>query len=130
MESGLVSEELQGVGHEGLVVLEDAAVPGVGVDLQLGVGESTCHVGGVAAVDHEVVVAVGDQDGLGDDGEVVGCALAGVSDGLDLGDAGLNRDLLVAVVGAFLEAVQVVRSRPVCLRGCGGRRGSFWGRCA
>ena len=93
----LVGEELQCVGDEGLVVLEHAAVSGVGVDLQLGVGKSTRHVGGVGAVDHEVVVAVGDEDGLGDEREVVGLTLPGVPDGLDLGDAGLVGDLLVAV---------------------------------
>ena len=63
----LVGEKLQCVGDEGLVVLEHASMSGVGVDLQLGVGKSARHVGGVGAVDHEVVVAVGDEDGLGDD---------------------------------------------------------------
>ena len=74
VSSRFVGEESQRVGDEFAMVLEHAAVPGVGVDLQLGVGQATCHVGRVAAVDHEVVVAVGDEDGLGDDREVVGFA--------------------------------------------------------
>ena len=115
----LVGEELQCVGDEGLVVLEHTAVSGVGVDLQLGVGKSARHVGGVGAVDHEVVVAVGDEDGVGDDREVVGLALAGVSDGLDLGDARLVGDLLVAVMSAFLESAEVVRRRSFAFGGAG-----------
>ena len=73
----------------------------------------------MAAVDHEVVVAVCDEDGLGDDRQVVGFALPGVPDGFELSDAGLHRDSLVTVVGALLEAVEVVRRGAFALGGAG-----------
>ena len=115
----MLGEELQCVGYEGSVVLEHSAVAGVGVDLQLGVGKSACHVGGVAAVDHEVVVAVGNEDGLGDDREVVGLAQAGVPDGFESGRCGPASRSFVAVVGSFLESVEVVRCGAFALGGAG-----------
>ena len=101
------------------MVLEHSAVSRVGVDLQSGVRQPACHVGRVAAVDHEVVVAVCDEDGLGDERQVVGLALAGVPDGFELSDTGLHRDSFVAVVGALLEAVEIVRRGAFALGGSG-----------
>ena len=51
--------------------------------------------------------------------QVVGCTESRVPDGLELGDPGLHRDSLVAVVSAFLEAVEVVRCGPFALGGAG-----------
>ena len=92
----------------------------------MGIRQSTCHVGRVAAVDHEVVVAICDEDGVGDDRQVVGLASSGVADGLELSDAGLYGDSLVAGVGAFLEAVQVV-GRGVFPSGVRGKNKKFLG---
>ena len=73
----------------------------------------------MAAVDHEVVVAICDEDGLGDDRQVVGLAQPGVPDGFELSDAGLHGDSFVTVLGAFLEAGEVVRRGAFALGGAG-----------
>src|SRR5207244_979832 len=44
----LGAEELQDLGHELLVVLEDAAMPGVGIEREPGIGQAASQVGGVA----------------------------------------------------------------------------------
>lgn len=85
---------------------------GVWVDDQVGAGQSAGHVGGVTAVDHQVVVAVGHEDRLSDGRQIVGSGLAGVPDCPELGDAGLDRDPLIAVLSALLEAIQVVSCGP------------------
>ena len=98
-------EELQRLGDELLVVLEDGAVAGVGIDGEARVGQAAGHVGGVGAGDHQVVVAVGDEHGLGDVRQIVGGVLAGGSDRLQLGAPGLQRDSLVpACVRSFNRA--------------------------
>ena len=55
-------EKVQGPIDEVLVVLEDAAVAGVGVDRQLGIREASGHVDGVDSRHHPIVVAVHHQD--------------------------------------------------------------------
>ena len=90
-------EERERPGDELLVVLEDAAVAGVGVDDQLRVRQALRQVDRVAGGDHPVALAVGDQRGLVDDRQVGGRLLAPAVDGLELGDVGPQRDPLVAV---------------------------------
>src|SRR5436309_14090480 len=60
------AEELDGDGGELVVELEDATVPGVGVDDQLGALDATVQVFGERRGHHPVVVAAGDAGGLGD----------------------------------------------------------------
>jgi hypothetical protein len=55
-----------------MVMLEDAAVPGVGVDDELDVRQATAEVDRVLGGHHPVVIAVGDQRGLPYDGQVRG----------------------------------------------------------
>jgi len=59
-----VAEEVQSLCHEQVVVLEDAAVAGVRVDAQLGVGQQLGEVERADRRQHRVVVAVDDQDSL------------------------------------------------------------------
>src|SRR6266487_6272025 len=56
------AEELDGDGGELVVELEDIAVPGVGVDDQLGALDAPVQVLGEGRGHHPVVVAVGDED--------------------------------------------------------------------
>lgn len=58
------SEEVQDVRDEPFVVLKHAAVAGVGVDAEVGVGESVSEVEGCAGWEHAIVFAVGDQYGM------------------------------------------------------------------
>src|SRR4051794_40385672 len=102
-------EELEDRGDELTGGLEDPAVSGVGVDGEPGVGDAAGEVLGVAARDHDVVVAVGHEDRLGDLAEIVGRAQAGFANRLELGEPGLHRDPLVAIAGALLEAGHVLR---------------------
>src|SRR5215207_1142170 len=60
------AEELDGDGGELVVELEDAAVAGVGVDDQFGARDAAVQVVGEHRRHHAVVVAVGDQGGLGE----------------------------------------------------------------
>ena len=48
-----------------------------------------------------------------------GSALSGVPDGFELSDTGLHGDSFVAVVGALLEAVEIVRRGAFALGGTG-----------
>src|SRR5260370_33624845 len=59
-----VAEESQRLCHEQVMVLEDAAVAGVRVDAELGVGQQLGEVERADRRQHRVVVAVDDQDGL------------------------------------------------------------------
>lgn len=118
-------EEGQDVGHESLVMLEHATVAGVRVDLQGGVGQPAGHVGRVAAVDHQVVIAVGDQHWRGDGRQIVGPAQAGMSDSPDLGQSGLHRDLAVTIGRAFPEAAEVLLRGALALAGAGKKRKSL-----
>jgi hypothetical protein len=67
-----VAKEVQCLSHEQVVVLEDAAVPGVRVDAELDVGEPLGEVERADGGQHGVVVAVDDQNGLADIGQVGG----------------------------------------------------------
>ena len=69
-----VSEKVQDRRHKSPVVLKDTTVPGIWIDREFGIRQTTSHVGRMAAVDHEVTVAVRDENGLSNDREVVGCA--------------------------------------------------------
>src|SRR3954466_4659137 len=70
------SEELEGPLDEVLVELEHAAVPGVGVDDELAVGQSSVEVDGVRGGGHHpVAVAVHDEHRLADAREVGGLLL-------------------------------------------------------
>src|SRR5947208_16740059 len=87
------AEELDGDGGERVVELEDAAVPGVGVDRQLGALDAPMQVLGESRGHHPVVVAVGDEGGLGELRQVVGGAAAPRLDGVQLRPERLRLDL-------------------------------------
>lgn len=112
-------EELQRVWDELLVVLEDAAVPGIGIDLDLAVGQALGQVEAVGGGHHSVVVSVGDEDGLLDGRQVGRLLYTPGVDSLQLGPHGFQRDLLVAIVGALLQPIHIVRGLPTAV----GRRG-------
>src|SRR5512132_2513117 len=78
------AEELDGDGGELVVELEDAAVPGVGVDDQLGTLDAPVQVLGERRGHHPVVVAVGDEGGLGDLRQIVRRAASPPLDRLQL----------------------------------------------
>src|SRR5215204_268041 len=80
-----VSEELESALHEVLVELEHPAVPGVGVDDELTVRESSIEVDGVLGGHHLVALTVHDEHRLVDAREVGGLLLTPSVDGLELG---------------------------------------------
>ena len=63
-------EELQGLCDELVVKLEDAAVPSVGINLELAVRQSLGEVDRVGRRHHAVVIAVCDEDRLLDGGQI------------------------------------------------------------
>src|SRR5215211_4837311 len=86
------AEELDGGGGERVVELEDAAVAGVGVDDQLGALDAPVQVLGESRGHHPVVVAVGDEGGLGELRKVVRRAAAPLLDRLQLRPERLQLD--------------------------------------
>src|SRR5207247_9893732 len=99
------AEELDGDGGELVVELEDAAMPGVGVDDQLGALDAPVQVLGESRGHHPVVVAVGDEGGLGDLRQIVRRAASPPLDRLQLPLQRLHLDRRVTVDGALLEPV-------------------------
>src|SRR5512132_1541268 len=93
-----LSEELESPLDEVLVELEHPAVPGVGIDDELAVRESSVEVDGVLGGHHLVAVTVHDEHGLVDAREVGGLLLTPSVDGLELGTERAHGDGLVAVV--------------------------------
>jgi hypothetical protein len=71
LAGGLLAQERVYLGAELNRVLEEETVAGVGVDAEPGAGEVIGQQVGVLGGDHDVVVAVGHQGGLGDPGEAV-----------------------------------------------------------
>src|SRR5215204_4242768 len=105
-----VSEELESALHEVLVELEHPAVPGVGVDDELTVRESSIEVDGVLGGHHLVALTVHDEHRLVDAREVGGLLLTPSVDGLELGAERAYGDGLVAVVRTFLKPCQELLS--------------------
>src|SRR3954470_11195500 len=99
-------EELESALDEVLVELEHPAVPSVGVDDELAVGESSVEVDGVLGGHHLVALAVQYEHRQVDAREVGGALLTPSVDGLELGAERAHGDRLVAVVRAFLQACQ------------------------
>src|SRR3954469_24961359 len=110
------SEELDGPLDEVLVELEHAAVPGVGVDDELAVGESLVEVERVLGGHHPVALAVHEEYRLVDAREVRRRLLTPSVDGLELGAKRAHGDGLVAVAGAFLQACQELLAGPAAVR--------------
>src|ERR1700724_2223322 len=99
-----VAEESQRLRHEQVVVLEDAAVAGVRVDAELGVGQQLGEVERADRRQHRVVVAVDDQDGFVHVRQACGRgALLPLGEGGELGADGLVGYRCVAVLGAFVQ---------------------------
>src|SRR5215207_8962106 len=99
------AEELDDGGSELVVELEDAAVPGVGVDAQLRALYAPVQVRGESRGHHPVVVAVGDEGGLGDLRQIVRRAASPLLDRLQLSLERLHLDRGVTVDRALLEPV-------------------------
>src|SRR5439155_14232473 len=112
-------EELQSLCDELVVKLEDAAVPGVGIDLELAVRQAFGQVNRVGRRHHAVVIAVCDEDWLLD-GRQVGRRLHPPGmDGPKLGAEGSDRDRLVAILGPLLQPLDELPGLPPAI----GRRG-------
>ena len=80
-----LSEELESPLDEVLVELEHPAVPGVGIEDELAVRESSIEVDGVLGGHHLVALTVHDEHRLVDAREVRGLLLTPSVDGLELG---------------------------------------------
>ena len=91
----------------------------VGVDHQITARQAPSEVDRVDRRHHPVALAVRDEHGLVNDREVDRLGLAPAVDGLELGAIGPERNRLVAVLGALLQACQelLAGSTPV---GCPG----------
>jgi Transposase DDE domain len=87
-------EELEGALDEVLVELEHTAVPGVGVEDELAVRESSIEVDGVLGRHHLVAVTVYDDHRLVDAGEVGGPLLTPSVDGLEAEETDQREDEL------------------------------------
>ena len=58
--------------------------------------------------DHQIVVAVRYEDGLGNASQVVGCRLATAHDCFELGDSCLHRNARVTIDCSFGESREIV----------------------
>src|SRR5438270_9509129 len=119
LRAGRLLEELERLGDELLVELEDAPMACVGVNHQITVRQAPSEVDRVGRRHHAVALAVRNEHGLVNDREVDRLGLAPAVDGLELGPIGPERNRLVAVLGALLQSCQelLARSTPV---GCPG----------
>src|SRR5215211_8803267 len=104
--SALLREELESLLDELLVELEDSSVACVRVDHQLVVRQTSGHVEGVRRRQHPVVIAVREEHGLADEGEVVRLLLAPAAAGLQLREVRADGDRRVALDRALLEPSQ------------------------
>jgi hypothetical protein len=99
-----VAEEFQRLRHEQVVVLEDAAVAGVWVDAEPGIGQQLGEMERAARRQHRVVVAVDDQNRLVHIRQAYGRgALLPLRQGGDLGADRLIGYRGVADLGAFVQ---------------------------
>ena len=87
-------------------MLEHSAVPRVFVDHQLRTGDTSCHVGAVHGRDHDIVVAVCDQDRNANAAEVLGCLTTPGLNCLELSQESSGSWPFVASRLAFLQPVQ------------------------
>src|SRR5438270_10255638 len=99
-------EELERLGNELLVELEDAPMACVGVNHQITVRQAPHEVDRVRRRHHPVALAVRNEHGLVNDREIDRLGLAPAVDGLELGAIGPERNRLVAVLGSLLQACQ------------------------
>ena len=102
----MLLEKLESPFDEVLVELEHPAVPGVGIDDELAIGEPPVELDGVLGGDHPVALAIHDEHRLVDAREVRGLLLTPSVDGLELGAEGAYGDGLVVVAGTFLQSRQ------------------------
>src|SRR6266511_5472898 len=100
------SKELQRLFHERFVVLEDAPMPGILIEDELGVRKAARQVDRVAAGHHPVVVTIGNQNRVLN-ARQIGRALTspGVY-GFQLGSERRDRTPLVAILGALMQPCQ------------------------
>jgi len=98
---GSVIEEAHCFWNELRVVLEDAAVSGIGVDRQPAVRQSTSQVPRVGGGHHSVMVAVRHEHRLLDARQVARLLPAPAVDGLEVRSERSDGDGLVPVVGAL-----------------------------
>src|SRR5829696_9127236 len=116
---GELSEEVESALDEVLVELEHPAVPGVGVNDELAVGQSPVEVDGVLGGHHPVALAVEDEHRLADPRELGGLLLTPSVDGLELGAERAHGDPLVAVVSTFLQPCQELLAGAAAVRSPG-----------
>src|SRR6266511_213235 len=112
-------EELQSLWDELVVKLEDAAVPRVGIDLELAVRQALGQVDRVERRHHAVVIAVGNEDWLLDGGQIGRLLHTPGVNGLELGAKGYDRNRLVAVLGPLLQPLDELPGLPPAI-GCRG----------
>src|SRR6266498_5451618 len=112
-------EELQSLWDELVVKLEDAAVPRVGIDLELAVRQALGQVDRVERRHHAVVIAVGNEDWLLDGGQIGRLLHTPGVNGLELGAKGYERNRLVAVLGPLLQPLDELPGLPPSI-GCRG----------
>src|SRR5215211_8723642 len=97
---------LEGPLDEVLVELEHPAVPGVAIEDELTVRESSIEVDSVLGGHHPVALTVHGEHRLLDAREVGRLLLTPSVDGLELGAECADGDGLVAVAGTFLQPCQ------------------------
>src|SRR6187200_3602641 len=102
----MISEKLESPLDEVLLELEYAAVPGVGIDDESAVRESSVEVDGVLGGHHLVAVTVHDEHRLLDAGEVSGLLLTPSVDSFELRAERAHRNGLIAAVPTFLQPGQ------------------------
>src|SRR5438874_9210535 len=98
---GLLSrlEELQNLVDKLIVVLEDAAVSGIGIEGELGIWQPSSQVDGITARHHPIVVTVCYEDRLSNARQVGRLLTAPGVDRLELSAERWEGDRLIAIVG-------------------------------
>ncbi len=104
--------DIECLGHEVAVELEDGAMAGVGVDDQRAVGQATSKVVCVRRRHHAVGIAVGNEHGMLDDRQIRRLLQTPGAQRFQLGEQRAHGDLRVTVLCPFLQARQ---ERLACL---------------
>src|SRR5207248_11217300 len=115
----LCFKELQSLSHERFVVLEDAPMPGILIEDELGVRKAARQVDRVAAGHHPVVITIRHQNRVMNARQIGGTLTPPGAYGFQLRIERRDPNRLVAILGALFQSCQELARRLAAVPGLG-----------